>query len=328
MIKADFSKCNALFLSYPKEFSNEYESLVPFYNDLIELIPNDIPLFVIVNKKKVGNELKAIFSHKSNVQVVPINYWDEIWLRDCMGQPTEAGILKPIYSPNYCTLGKEGKYFQYLDKLSRRIIDQSVGINITDLPLVIDGGNFVHNTKKVFLTNKVIEDNPGKDVEAIIKDYTGLEAIIVERNYYDVMGHIDGYLAFKDENTLFVSEYPELAYLKQDIKYVQMLKSVAEDNGFKVVPMFDRPIDEPIYCNCKGKKTRSCLHSAKGVYVNYIRFNNYIIMPEYTIPKSSKIEYNWMNKKLLHSYGFDVLTINCDQLAKFGGSLHCISFQI
>jgi len=28
------------------------------------------------------------------------------------------------------------------------------------------------------------------------------------------------------------------------------------------------------------------------------------------------------------NYGFDVLSINCDQLAKFGGSLHCISFQV
>jgi hypothetical protein len=42
MIRADFSKSTNLFLAYPKGFSNEYESLVPFYDQLIELIPRDI----------------------------------------------------------------------------------------------------------------------------------------------------------------------------------------------------------------------------------------------------------------------------------------------
>ncbi|PAW95311.1 hypothetical protein CKK33_18110 [Mucilaginibacter sp. MD40] len=327
MIKADFSKSSYLFLSYPKGFSKEYETLIPFYNELIELIPRDIKLFVITNTKKVEQELKAMFRHKPNVDTIVVNYFDEIWLRDCMGIFAGDTIFKPIYSPNYCTLSKEGQYFQFLDKVTRRLLSQAFTSKIVDIPLVIDGGNFVHNTKKVFLTDKVREDNPGKNVDQIIKDFTGLDAIIVDRSYYDVLGHIDGYMAFKDEESLFISQYPDLSYLRQDIKYVEMLKSVAKDNGFKVIPIFDRPIDEPIFCNCKGKKTRSCLYSAKGVYVNYIRFNDCIIMPEYTIPKNSKVEYNWTNRKLLESYGFNVISINCDQLAKFGGSLHCISFQ-
>jgi N-dimethylarginine dimethylaminohydrolase len=45
------------------------------------------------------------------------------------------------------------------------------------------------------------------------------------------------------------------------------------------------------------------------------------------MPKNSPAEYNWMNKIWLESQGYIVLSINCDELAKFGGSLHCISFQ-
>lgn len=327
MIKADFSKSNNLFLAYPKGFSNEYETLESFYNQLIEMIPDSINLSVIVNTKKIQQEIKTTFRHKSNVETIVVNYWDEIWLRDCMGLAADDKIFKPIYSPNYCTLSKETKYFHYLDRLIRRVLSGTTYSNIVDVPLNIDGGNFVHNTKTVFLTEKVYEDNPGKDVKQIIKDYTNLDAIIVGRHYYDVLGHIDGYMAFKDEGTVFLSEYPNLPHLKQDIKYVKALKSTVEDNGFTVIPIFDRPIDEPIHCNCKGKKTRSCLYSARGVYVNYIRLNNCIIMPEYTIPQKSKVDYNAINKKIFQSYGFEVLTVNCDQLAKFGGSLHCISFQ-
>ncbi|MDB5005700.1 MAG: hypothetical protein JWP45_93 [Mucilaginibacter sp.] len=327
MIKADFSKSNNLFLAYPKGFSNEYETLVNFYNQLIELIPRDIKLFVITNNKKVQRELKARFNHKPNVETIVINYFDEIWLRDCMGVFAGEKIYKFNYSPNYCTLGKEKKYYQYINRLSKRILASAFTSSIVDIPLNIDGGNFVHNTKKVFLTEKVYEDNPGKNVERVIKDYTGLDAIVVGKNYYDVIGHTDGYMAFKDENTLFISEYPKLPYLKKDNEYVAMLKDVAIRNGFKVLPIYDCPADEAVKCNCKGIKTRSCIFSAKGVFINYIRFNDCIIMPEYTLPVDSDIEYNWMNKKWLESQGFDVLSINCDQLAKFGGSLHCISFQ-
>lgn len=327
MIKADFSKCKCLFLTYPKGFLNEYETLGPFYDQLIELIPRSINLIVITNTKKVQRELTAKFKHKSNVETMVINYFDEVWLRDCMGVFAGDKIYKFNYSPNYCTLSKEKKYYQYINKLSTRILTEVFTSSIIEIPLNIDGGNFVHNTKKVFMTEKVYEDNPDKDVEQVIKDYTGLDAIIVGKNYYDVIGHTDGYMAFKDENTLFISEYPNLPYLKKDNEYVAMLKEVAIRNGFKVLPIYDCPADEAVKCNCKGMKTRSCIFSANGVFVNYIRFNDCIIMPEYTLPVNSSIEYNWVNRRLLESQGFNVLSINCDKLAKFGGSLHCISFQ-
>ena len=301
-------------MSYPKGFSNEYETLVPFYNELIALIPNNIKLIIVVNTKKVQCELKCRFRDRPNLELVVVNFWDEIWLRDCMGLYAGNQIYKPNYSPNYCNLAKETTYYRYVNKLAKRILAETLTQTIIDIPLNIDGGNFVHNTETVFLTEKVVEDNPGKDVKQIIKDYTGLAPIIVKRSYYDVIGHTDGYMAFKDKQTIFVSQYAQLPYLKKDVQYVNMLKSVAIDNGFKVLPIFDHPVDEPIQCACKGKKTRSCLFSACGIYVNYIRFNNLIIMPEYSLPANSPIENNWMNKKWLQSLGFDVLSINCDQL--------------
>jgi len=54
--------------------------------------------------------------------------------------------------------------------------------------------------------------------------------------------------------------------------------------------------------------------------------NDTIIMPVYKYEKVTDNKYNEMNKKILSDLGFDVITINCDNLAKFGGGLHCISF--
>jgi len=327
MVKADFSKSNHLFLSYPKGFSNDYESLVSFYDELIEIIPNDIHLFIITNTIKIKKTLQAKFRHKQNIDIVVINYWDEIWLRDCMGMFAENQFFKFNYSPNYCSLKNEVKYYKYINKYVKQIIAETASLPVIEIPLNIDGGNFVHNTKRAFMTEKVYEDNPGINVGQIISDYTGIEAIVVPQNPHDVIGHSDGYMAFKNEDTVFISEYQNQSFLKHDIAYINKLKSIAIKNSFNVLPLFDNPVNESINCACKNKKTRSCLYSARGLYINYIRFNNYVIMPEYTLPSNSDVEYNWVNKRWLNSQGFNVIGINCDQLAKFGGSLHCISFQ-
>jgi len=311
MIKADFSKSNHLFLSYPKGFLNEYESLIPFFDKLIEIIPNDVHLFVIANNNKAKKTLQTKFKHKSNLDIVVINYWDEIWLRDCMGICSDNQFFKFKYHPNYCSLKNEVKYYQYINKYVNQIITKTLLLPIIEIPLNIDGGNFVHNTKTAFLTEKVYKDNPGKDVARIIQEYTGLEAVIVPQNPHDVIGHSDGYMAFKNEDTLFISDYQKQPFLKKDIAYVNKLKNIAVKNNFKVLPLFDNPVDEPINCACKNKKTRSCLYSARGLYVNYIRFNDYVIMPEYSLPANNTVEYNWINEKWLTSQGLNVIGINC-----------------
>jgi hypothetical protein len=52
-----------------------------------------------------------------------------------------------------------------------------------------------------------------------------------------------------------------------------------------------------------------------------------ITLPEYTLPtlKESKC-YNTQNVEILTELGFEIKTINCDQLAEMGGSLHCLSY--
>jgi len=208
MTRTDFHKTNHLFLSYPKKFYNEYERLIPFFDQLIEKIPNEIHVFAIVTTNIVAQEIKYKFSHK-NIDAIVIKDWDEIWLRDCMGIAKGVEIIKPIYYPNYCTLKSYWNYFKEINKLSRQIINESLSLNITDLPLILDGGNFVNNNTKVFITDKIADDNPGKRIKEMLFDYCGLESIIIKKNHYDVIGHSDGYMAFKDDETVFISRYPK-----------------------------------------------------------------------------------------------------------------------
>ena len=104
----------------------------------------------------------------------------------------------------------------------------------------------------------------------------------------------------------------------------QELKSA----GIERVTLYDRPVYENVNkCCCKSSKHTSCIYSARGNYINFLRINWTIILPEYTLPTKRETNfYNKMNQEILEGLGFEVMRINCDILSQFGGVLHCISF--
>ena len=63
-------------------------------------------------------------------------------------------------------------------------------------------------------------------------------------------------------------------------------------------------------------------YTAKGNYVNFLRLNKYIIMPIFDLPGLDDYNYNILSK-----FG-KVLTVNCNDIAKYGGLIHCISWVI
>jgi agmatine/peptidylarginine deiminase len=201
---------------------------------------------------------------------------------------------------------------------------------ITMMPLLLDGGNFVNNGKYAFITDRILEDNgifTQKEIERVIEVQTGLQPIIIERNKCDNIGHIDAYISFLDKNTVAIPNYPSFPFLADDIEFVTQLEEHLRRLGLKVIKLEERPIDEIGHCGCSGKKRTPCIYSARGNYINFLRINNLIILPEFTLPtKKESNYYNKVNGEILEEMGFEVKRINCDMLARFGGVLHCISY--
>ena len=132
-----------------------------------------------------------------------------------------------------------------------------------------------------------------------------------------------------DKNKICLSQYPQIDFLKDDIIYLENLMNTLKDNSLDIVSIYDRPVDEKVIGggNSLNDKSKDCLNSARGIFVNFLILNKTIIMPEYTIPNYKRIgDYNAINRRILTDLGYDVISINCDDLAKQGGSLHCISF--
>src|SRR5688572_19896384 len=96
----DYKPVTKLILAYPERFYNEYDELVPFYDELIGLIPEDILIWAITNNDVTSDKLQEQFPHKQ-LNTLGIRGWDEIWLRDCIGMYKEDHVVKPEYYPNY-----------------------------------------------------------------------------------------------------------------------------------------------------------------------------------------------------------------------------------
>jgi agmatine/peptidylarginine deiminase len=331
MIKTEFSRVNDLFLTYPKGFYDANDNLISFYQKLIGIIPENIRQFIVVNNEDAGKEIKALYP-KKNIVVILINGFKELWLRDIMGFNSGINkIYRPIYNPTYCNYVYTSYYLDLIKHQVSEIFEKSPGAEVIEIPIVLDGGNFVSNGKVGFITDKVIKDNKNISADIINKmlhKYLGVDIIIIPSNKNDKLSHADGYLNFLGENRICISEYPEIDFLSDDIEYLNKIRMVI-GRSLEITTIYDRPLAEKVSGSGRNEfdKSKECLNSARGIFINFLILNNTIILPEYTIPNyKRKMIYNEVNKHILQNLGYNVISVNCDELAKLGGSLHCISF--
>lgn len=329
-MQTDYSLSSKLILAYPERYYNEYDALTHFYDELINLLPNDFQIWIISNNNQTIQKLKEKYDYKK-IDFLGIKGWDEIWLRDCIGIQNDNYVIKPEYFPKYCKKDSLYKnYFQNLNRLSRIIIKEILGKEIIEIPLILDGGNFINNGKYALMTNKILFDNGifrQKEIEKIITDTTGLQPIFIERNKYDNIGHIDAYVSFIDNETVLIPNYPSFPFLKDDIDFINNLEKQLTALGLKIIKMEERPVDEIGICSCQCNNKNHCVYSARGNYINFLRLNNLIVLPEFNLPtKKVTNYYNQTNGAKLEELDFEVRRINCDSLAKHGGLLHCISY--
>ncbi|MBS1778054.1 MAG: agmatine deiminase family protein [Bacteroidetes bacterium] len=328
--QTDYSKVDSILIAYPLGYKNEYNELTTFYDKLITKIPFDITITAIVNNNGAKERLKLKFKNRT-INVVVFEEWCDIWVRDIIGIGVNNSVVKPIYAPGYCNYLTSTCDVNKIDNYAKLLIKENFGKQLKNLPLKIDGGNIVINRTYAFITRRIFDDNPNFKEEEILKilsENLGITPIIVPVNIGDTVAHIDGYLAFMDDNTVAIVEYPKMDLFKHDNAYSDKLVRYCSDINLRIVMIKDRPVNQTVPCQCNLKsKKKYCCYSAVGNYINYIRLNNTIILPEYTLPTLKEtMYYNNVNEETLSNMGFQVIKINCDAVAQFGGSLRCLSY--
>ena len=233
-----------------------------------------------------------------------------IWLRDTAGFNMGDHIVKPIYRPKYYR-----KYYDEADKIDNymKIIHSLLGLDMEQLPLIWDGGNLVTNGEIGFITEQILIDNKKthseKEIKDIIKASLDIDPVIIPVHSDDTFGHSDGFLSFLNKETLAVASYPK-NWRRKERNYLQELRTKVKRHVKTIVEIKENPAEE----------MSGIIYSAKGGYVNSLQLGKYILTPSFQDQEIEKHNYSQMK-----SFG-RVVPINCNELAKFGGLLHCISF--
>lgn len=285
-----------------------------------KLIPNTI-FFSSLLKEEYPELAKQL---EEAVHPIWLDGTLDIWLRDFM--PIQIGkdtFVHYTYYPDYLL-----KYKTYRGKITNPIhIEQQYliqkGKTVVNLPLVIDGGNVVMADDIMFMTDKVFQENKLSEneeesraaIKNILQETFGLKPEFARWVTCEEFGHTDWVVRYVggDNNTIIVGfNETKTEDLSKDIS------DILEHINSRQKERFN--IEKYKLDNRNEKKS--------WAYLNYVQVGNKILMPTVGDPENDKEAIAKLQdifiKAGLH---MEIIPIDCEELIRRGGALHCISWN-
>jgi len=230
---------------------------------------------------------------------------NDIWVRDFAPvQVADNLLVKFRYAPDY------------LQGHEHLLTGDDVVEAFRDLgqcyrsEIILDGGNVVGCRGKAILTNKVYKENPGWDRPQLRKQLQELlrvdQLIVIPKEPYDPIGHADGMVRFIDERTVLVNDYSAV-----DPAFGDRLAESLRQHQLRIetLPYFNEG------------RSREGIPSAVGTYINLLQTDRVIVVPVYGAAQDetalAKLESLFGN--------VPTISLDCTNLAREGGVLHCVS---
>lgn len=226
----------------------------------------------------------------------------DIWARDYMPVKTKNGkYISFRYEPNYLADDPQ------LRTNFKTDIAPYFTLPVTYSNINLDGGNVVFSPSKTkaVITDRVFSENPEYDKNTLLTELEkSLEAeiIIIPSLKSDMTGHADGVVRFVNENTVIGNASP------YKNGYEQKVKRALKKHGISVVdfPYFD---SEGI--------------SAVGSYLNFLETEKHIFLPVF-----DNVQDETAVRLANEIFDKKIITVNINGIAKEGGVLNCISWEM
>jgi len=257
---------------------------------------------------KLFKKLKRILQRKG-IEYGILLHTKDIWCRDYMpAQVLKNHFIQFKYDPEYLHTRKYIKTITNAADTCKKIEVKPELSNIK-----IDGGNIVKSRTKVILTNRIFDENRKYGKKNLLREVKRLlkvkQIIIIPECPFDRYGHADGMIRFvdgvKDEETVLVNDFSG-----ESAKFFSKFHRALSRQGlFPVLLPYDA------YHN-KGD-------DAKGIYINYLQVGRIVIYPTYGI-KEDAIAHKIFSRY----FGANVFPIRANRIAKKGGVLNCVSWNI
>lgn len=232
----------------------------------------------------------------------------DVWAVDYMPiQLANNEFVQFVYNPDY--LRNSARWRKTISDVD--FICRSLSVEAKKSEIVFDGGNLVRTSNKAIICDKIFKENSSisrRDLRMkIIENLEIEDLIIIPTDPLDFTGHADGVVRFYDGGTVFVNNYGT-----QDKDYKVQLESVLTEAGLTIIPVPYNPYDN---------------HSdseANGTYLNYLQMEGLLLIPVFDKPEDDEVLCLFEQ-----SYKKETIkTINCNEIAKDGGILNCISWNI
>lgn len=227
----------------------------------------------------------------------------DIWLRDFMPVKTKSGKYVSFrYEPSYLD-----DYLDLKTDFHNEIAPLLSLDNLVYSDINLDGGNVVFSPSRetVTISDRIFMENFNYSSAELVQELEQLleaRVIIIPSLRSDMTGHADGMIRFVDENTVIGNASHSLFGLEAHIK------TTLRNHGIEV---YDFP-----YFDSKGD-------SAVGCYLNFLETEQNIFLPVFGVDMDNEAidtAKNIFNKT--------IIPVNINKIAKDGGVLNCISWEI
>lgn len=232
---------------------------------------------------------------------------NDIWCRDYMPIQIDNGqFVRFLYDPSYLRHSKKDR-----DSVTDAgEVCRIVGVYAVPSDIRIDGGNIIASRRTVMMTSRVIKENnykPKDDLVAQIQRRMGVEKVIlIPECPGDEFGHADGMVRFIDEDTVLISDFTQ-----ENGSFQEEFRRTLDQAGLRTIVLPYNPY-----------QNRNRL-SAKGVYINYLQVGRVVIFPTYGLDEDERA-----GQILKECFGQYVFGINSEKIAREGGVLNCVSWNV
>jgi agmatine deiminase len=232
----------------------------------------------------------------------------DVWAVDFM--PIQVGVnefIRFLYRPPYLTKSKKwAKTISDVDGICK-----DIGIETAKISIILDGGNVVRTKNKVIITDRVFIDNPNYDRRQLTRELYELlqidELFFIPEQPGDFTGHADGMVRFLDENTVIINDFK-----KEKSDFYRAFEIAIHNTGLNRVR-----IPYNVYDNKSNDQ-------ANGDYINYLQMDNLVIVPTFRLKEDDEVIRQFED---LFS-GQRIETVESNEIAKNGGVLNCITWNI
>jgi len=155
------------------------------------------------------------------------------------------------------------------------------------------------------MTEKVLFENPGRDVVSELEDLFGCKLILLPWERHEKYGHADGIVRYIGEGRVMMTNYWDF-----DPKMAEQMRSILAEH-FEVLRL-----------SYSGEKH----HENSWAYINWIQTRNVIIVPSYGEAEDDQAVRQI--EAVMPQYRGRVHKVRFDAITKHGGGANCVSWNI